>query len=399
MSNQKHDFWIFSITTWTVILVVGEMMLYTPSLPLMIDYFATTADKMQQLVSVSFFGLFFGIISGALSDYFGRKLLYSLGIVLFTIGSFGCCVVETLDAFLLCKLLQGVGSGMPSALIGAIYSDYYSEKKALKRLGMLNGLLAISLIFIPIIGNKISVSYDWRINFYLIFGLALLTTIITLLKLPDTHFPEKEKPFTTSYFFSLYKVPLTSRCFLYSIATFGCIHACMMVYVSNMSLVFVNYLGVSEEHAGLYQAIFLIPYACTGYFSSQIYDYFGRDTVIQTMMKAGAVAILLFFLTAYTGHGAPIIYTLLMMGVAALGGFAIPYFYLRALTPFHKERGSAGALGSALRHIIIAVSVEITARHFDGSMRPIAATLMVLLVVSLLGNHLSLRAMSKLKAT
>jgi MFS family permease len=88
----------------------------------------------------------FLITGSRLGDRYGRRLLFTVGLALFTLASAGCGVAPSATALVIARLAQGVGAAalMPNvlALIGALY-DGPDRLRALSAYGMVMGLAAV----------------------------------------------------------------------------------------------------------------------------------------------------------------------------------------------------------------------------------------------------------------
>lgn len=391
MLSPKHARWVFYITTWNTIVFAGEIMLYTPSFPMMMEYFSTTANQLQQIVTSTFAGFCVGVIAGGFSDNVGRKPLLILGLLAFTLGSIGTSQSHILEELIIYRLFQGIGSGIPFALTAALFSDAFDTKGALKHIAMLNGTLAISLIFIPMLGNAIALHYDWRMNFYLVTMAGFVSLLATIFLLPETHPPQKRTRFSLKEFIAGYTSLFQNHNFALNIFIFASFHASLIIYMSNMSLIFVNHFGLDESLTGFYQAIILIPYAMTCFLGNRLYARFGQERVILTAILLALSATLGFLILSFTGIQSPNSYSFFAFILAGCAGFGIAYFYLKAIDPFERNRGSASAMGGALRHAIIASTVALTANQFDGTMLPVSLMLFAIIFTSTLFYFYSIR--------
>src|SRR5262245_16715997 len=76
--------------------------LYVPSLPAITDYFHTSSSMVQMTISIYLFSAGFAqLIYGPLSDYYGRKPILLLGILIGVVGGFVCVYASTAYLLLL----------------------------------------------------------------------------------------------------------------------------------------------------------------------------------------------------------------------------------------------------------------------------------------------------------
>lgn len=116
----------------------------------------TSANLQAWAMSSALIGCVFGaVISGVISDKFGRKYPLLLAAILFTISAFGTGIADTYNVFILYRIIGGLGIGLASAL-SPMYIAEVSPSKYRGRLVSLNqmtiviGILAAQIINILI---------------------------------------------------------------------------------------------------------------------------------------------------------------------------------------------------------------------------------------------------------
>ncbi len=87
LSAKAAELWLLALVALMFIAMCAEADMYVPAFPEMVQYFSTTEDKIQLILSLNFVGLCIAsLICGPLSDAFGRRriLLYSVTCLLWT---------------------------------------------------------------------------------------------------------------------------------------------------------------------------------------------------------------------------------------------------------------------------------------------------------------------------
>ncbi|KAJ7918664.1 iron permease [Mycena leptocephala] len=136
-------------------------------------------------------------LSGSLAEIFGRKILMSVSIGIFAIGSALCGAANSLNFLIAGRAVQGLGAGGLASLCHIILSDLVP----LEERGVFNGLIAISYTVAngigPVVGGSLAQSGQWRWIFYLnipICGLTLvLVSLFLNLRTPSSSFATKIK--------------------------------------------------------------------------------------------------------------------------------------------------------------------------------------------------------------
>ena len=91
LSAKFYDFSLIALVTLMYIGLCAEADMYVPAFPQMIQYFGVAENKIQLILSLNFGGLCIaGLVTGPLSDSFGRRPVLLVGLGLFVLSSLGC---------------------------------------------------------------------------------------------------------------------------------------------------------------------------------------------------------------------------------------------------------------------------------------------------------------------
>ncbi|CQR47951.1 Multidrug resistance protein 3 [Paraliobacillus sp. PM-2] len=121
------------------------------------------------------------LIFGKLSDLYGRKPIYVIGVVIFLIGSILCGLAPTMTLLVIFRIIQGIGAGAVQPIITTMVGDMYSIKERAKIQGYLASVWGISSIAGPLFGGFIVKFADWAWIFWLNIPLGILGLIGVIL--------------------------------------------------------------------------------------------------------------------------------------------------------------------------------------------------------------------------
>ncbi|MBV9958718.1 MAG: MFS transporter [Acidobacteria bacterium] len=123
---------------------------------------------------------------GKLSDLYGRRLLYQLGIVIFLLGSVLSGMSASMAQLISFRALQGLGAGALIPLGMTIIGDIYTLEERARMQALFSGVWGLSSVLGPIVGGFITDELSWRWVFYinLPFGLAAALILGLALKEP-----------------------------------------------------------------------------------------------------------------------------------------------------------------------------------------------------------------------
>ncbi|GIP32483.1 MDR family MFS transporter [Paenibacillus sp. J2TS4] len=117
-------------------------------------------------------------IFGKLSDQYGRKLFFVLGLILFMIGSLLCGSSQSMTQLILYRVLQGIGGGALMPVIFTIIFDLFPPDKRGKIVGLFSSVFGLSSVLGPLAGAFFSDHLHWRWIFYINLPLGIASLLL-----------------------------------------------------------------------------------------------------------------------------------------------------------------------------------------------------------------------------
>ena len=134
-------------------------------------------------------------IAGKLSDQFGRKWFFIVGVIIFTVGSALSGAAQTIQQLIAFRALQGAGAGMGISLVFIVVGDIFPPADRARWQGVFGAVYAVASVFGPtlggfltdhgpLVGTFITNASRWRWVFYVNLPIALVTLAALLIYLP-----------------------------------------------------------------------------------------------------------------------------------------------------------------------------------------------------------------------
>ncbi|MDC3417342.1 MDR family MFS transporter [Aquibacillus salsiterrae] len=117
------------------------------------------------------------LIYGKLSDLFGRKPVFLIGVIIFLVGSILCGLATTMTMLVIFRIVQGIGAGAVQPIATTIVGDMYTMEERSKIQGYLASVWGISSVIGPLAGGLIVNFSDWAWIFWINVPLGTVAMI------------------------------------------------------------------------------------------------------------------------------------------------------------------------------------------------------------------------------
>jgi len=130
------------------------------------------------------------LVGGSLGDHYGRRRVFSLGVVLFAASSLWCAFALSPGQLVAARAAQGLGGAMmvPGSL--AILGASFEETFRAKAIGTWAALSGTAMAVGPVLGGWLVENISWRAAFLINVPLAVVTLLIVFRHVPESRDPE-----------------------------------------------------------------------------------------------------------------------------------------------------------------------------------------------------------------
>jgi len=130
------------------------------------------------------------LIGGSLSDRFGRRRVFVVGVTWFAVASLLCGMAPSLEALIAARITQGVGGALltPGAL--AILESSFDPRDRSRAIGAWSGLGGIAGALGPFLGGWLVEAASWRLVFLINVPLAAVVVAVAQRHVPESRNPD-----------------------------------------------------------------------------------------------------------------------------------------------------------------------------------------------------------------
>lgn len=356
-----------------------------PALPEIAETLTPENVNRAQLILTSFVGgMGFGtLFAGPISDAIGRKLTITLGFVIYALAAIAAIYAHTLEALLIARFVQGIGSAAPRIVGLALVRDLYEGREMARISSFVMMIFILIPAMAPALGQGIIWFAGWQGVFAAFVIFAILGSLWLNIRQPETLTPESRRPLRLSMLIAGAREVLADRQVMLSTAVLTLGFAQMFGLLSSAQQLFGEAYGKGAQFPAWFAAMALLS---------------GIGTVLNAkyVMRLGMRRIAAW---AYMMQ-------VVMSGIALLllltGAFTFPLFFIWAVSVFFMAGVTFGNLNalalqrmghlagmaasivaavSTLASVVIAAPVGLL---YDGTALPVVAATLICSTLALM---------------
>jgi EmrB/QacA subfamily drug resistance transporter len=191
-SEERRKWWTLAAVSFGLFMIMLDNTVVNVALPSIQEDLGTGLSELQWIVTgyaLSFAALM--LIGGKLADAYGRRLIFVLGIVVFTGASLWCGLASSGDMLIAARVVQGIGAALMNPATLSIIAATFPPRERGMAIGIWAGVSALALAIGPLVGGLLTEHLSWHWIFFInipvgIVGIAVSYLLIRESK-DDTH--------------------------------------------------------------------------------------------------------------------------------------------------------------------------------------------------------------------
>lgn len=133
------------------------------------------------------------LLAGSLSDRFGRRRLFVVGVVWFALASLGCALAGNIETLVVARAVQGIGGALLTPGSLAILQASFRPEDRARAIGTWSGLSGLAAAAGPFVGGWLVQQAGWRSIFYLNLPLTALLVVVAIRYVPESRDPDASR--------------------------------------------------------------------------------------------------------------------------------------------------------------------------------------------------------------
>src|SRR5215208_4024101 len=188
MSQRTATLWTFAITSVALFMTTLDNLVVTTALPVIrkdLDASLSGLEWTVNAYTLTFAALL--ITGAALGDRFGRRRMFGVGLVIFTLGSAAAALAPSIEVLIAARAVQGLGGAIVMTLT-ILSASVPAERRGLV-LGAWGGISGLAVAIGPLVGGAVVQGISWQWIFWLNVPIGLVLIPLALLRLRESRGP------------------------------------------------------------------------------------------------------------------------------------------------------------------------------------------------------------------
>ena len=185
--TRATTLWTFAITSIALFMVSLDNLVVSTAVPVIREDLHASLQDLEWTVNA--YTLTFAVLlltGAALGDRFGRRLMFSIGVAIFTLGSVAAAVAPNVEMLNISRAVQGLGGAIVMPLTLTILSAAVPPGKRGLALGAWGGIGGLAIALGPLVGGAVVQGFSWQWIFWLNVPIGVLLVPLALSRLQET---------------------------------------------------------------------------------------------------------------------------------------------------------------------------------------------------------------------
>src|SRR5881398_3728800 len=189
-AEENRRWWTLGALSFALFMIMLDNTIVNVALPAIKNDLHIGVSELEWVVTA--YALTFAVLlltGGKLGDLLGRRLIFIIGLVVFTASSLACGLSSSATELIGARAVQGVGSALMMPATLSIITATFAARERGMAIGIWAGVSAMALAIGPLAGGLITEHISWNWIFFVnvpIGALGLITTIFVVPESKDT---------------------------------------------------------------------------------------------------------------------------------------------------------------------------------------------------------------------
>ncbi|GEO62844.1 MFS transporter [Companilactobacillus nantensis] len=185
--RQTNSSWILVLTSLGFFMaMMDSMIVTTASTAIRNDFHISVATLQWAMNAYNITVAAVLLVGVSFGERFGRRKIYNLGMLIFTIGSILCALSNDITFLVFARVIEGIGASVITPMSMAILTNSLPTSERGKALGIWSGIGGLALIVGPSLGGFIVAKLTWQWIFWINVPIGVIAILLSIKILPES---------------------------------------------------------------------------------------------------------------------------------------------------------------------------------------------------------------------
>jgi EmrB/QacA subfamily drug resistance transporter len=194
VTEENKKWWTLAAVSFGLFMIMLDNTVVNVALPSIQRDLGVGLSELEWIVSgyaLTFAALM--LIGGKLADAYGRRLLFVVGIAVFTLASLACGLATTGDMLIAARVAQGAGAALMNPATLSIIAATFPPRERGTAIGIWAGVSALALAIGPLVGGLLTDHASWHWIFFVNVPVGILGIAASFLLIDESRDPTHER--------------------------------------------------------------------------------------------------------------------------------------------------------------------------------------------------------------
>jgi EmrB/QacA subfamily drug resistance transporter len=175
LAEENRKWLTLAAVSFGLFMIMLDNTIVNVALPSIQDSLGLKVSELEWIVTG--YALTFGALmltGGKLADLFGRRLIFVIGLAIFTASSLACGLANGAEMLIAARVVQGVGAALMNPATLSIITVTFPPRQRGMAIGIWAGVSALALAIGPLVGGLIAQHINWNWIFYINIPVGLI---------------------------------------------------------------------------------------------------------------------------------------------------------------------------------------------------------------------------------
>jgi EmrB/QacA subfamily drug resistance transporter len=186
-ADENRKWWTLAAVAFGLFMIMLDNTVVNVALPAIQGSLGLTISQLEWVVAG--YALTFGALmltGGKLADLFGRRLIFVVGLGIFTLSSLACGLAQGPEVLIAARVVQGVGAALMNPSTLSIITVTFPPRQRGTAIGIWVGVSALALAIGPLVGGLITEHINWNWIFFINVPVGAIAIIAAFLFIDES---------------------------------------------------------------------------------------------------------------------------------------------------------------------------------------------------------------------